>query len=192
MEVVLLTEIFGDRLHTILDEMRAVLDRVDVRSIEKLIRALVESEKIFLYGQGRTGHLSRAFAVRLMHLGMDAHFVGETTTPPIGPRDLCLVNSGTGKTRFVYHVAAAAKQAGAQLATITAHPEARIAQMAEIVVAIAAPTKGETEGYKDSRQPPGSLFEQAAFLLMEAMVMVLMDRLHLSARTLAERHANIE
>jgi 6-phospho-3-hexuloisomerase len=145
-----------------------------------------------VYGQGRTGHVSRAFAVRLMHLGMNAHFVGETTTPPITRRDLCLVNSGTGRTRFVYHVAAAAKEAGAKLATITAHPEARIADMADIVVTIPAPTKGEVYHARGSRQPPGSLFEQATLLLLDAMVLALMDRLRITPRVLAKRHANIE
>ena len=187
-----MTKLFVGRLLSILDELQAVLDEVDTLSVDRLIRALLRAEKIFLYGQGRTGHLSRAFAVRLMHLGMNAHFVGETTTPPITRRDLCIVNSGTGRTRFVYHVAAAAKKAGAKLATITAHPEARIAQMADIIVTIPAPTKGEVTGRQGSRQPPGSLFEQAALLLMDAMVLVLMDRLHLTARTLAKRHANIE
>jgi 6-phospho-3-hexuloisomerase len=183
---------FASRLHSILAEIQSVLDHVEVDAVDKLVQAIVNAEKIFLYGQGRTGQMSRAFAVRLMHLGLDAHFVGETTTPPISSRDLCLVNSGTGKTRFVYHVAAAARSAGAKLATITAHPEARIAQMADIVVTVPAPTKGETSEEMGSRQPAGSLFEQAALLLMEAVVMVLMDRLHLTADTLARRHANIE
>ena len=186
------TKNFVSRLHGILAEIQSVLDHVDVNAVDTLVEALVKAEKIFLYGQGRTGHMSRAFAVRLMHLGLDAYFVGETTTPPISSRDLCLVNSGTGKTRFVYHVAAAAKSAGAKLGTITAHPEARIAQMADIVVTVPAPTKGETSGQKGSLQPAGSLFEQAALLLMEATVMVLMDRLQLTADTLAGRHANIE
>lgn len=187
-----MTKTFARRLETILQELRSVLGQVDIRSVDKLIRALVRAENIFIYGQGRTGHVSRAFAVRLMHLGMNAHFVGETTTPPITRRDLCLVNSGTGTTRFVYHVAAAAKKVGAKLATITAHPEARIAQMADIVVAVPAPTKGEIGGKAGSRQPPGSLFEQATLLLLDGMVLVLMARLKLTTRTLTRRHANIE
>jgi len=179
-------------LHIILEELHAVLERVDGRSVDRLIEELLRARKIFLYGQGRTGHMTRAFAVRLMHLGMDAHFVGETTTPPITREDLCLVNSGTGMTRFVYHVAAAAKTAGAKLVTITAHPEARVGRMADLVVAVPAPTKGEVGHRVTSRQPPGSLFEQAALLLMDAVVLVLMRRLKITARTLAERHANIE
>ena len=144
-----MTRLFRSRLQGIISELQSVLNEVDVRSVDELARALLRARKIFIYGQGRTGHVSRTFAVRLMHLGMDAHFVGETTTPPITRRDLCLVNSGTGQTRFVYHVAAAAKEAGARLATITAHPEARIAAMADIVVVVPAPTKGEVNRNQD-------------------------------------------
>jgi 6-phospho-3-hexuloisomerase len=172
--------------------LQSVLNEVDVRSVDELVRALLRARKIFIYGQGRTGHVSRAFAVRLMHLGMDAYFVGETTTPPITCRDLCLVNSGTGLTRFVYHVAEAAKEAGARLATITAHPEARLAVMSDIVVHIPAPTKGEVNRNTITSQPPGSLFEQATLLLMDTLVLILMDRLHLTPKKLAKRHTNIE
>ena len=187
-----MTRLFRSRLHAIISELQSVLNQVDVRSVDELAQGLLRARKIFIYGQGRTGHVSRTFAVRLMHLGMNAHFVGETTTPPITRRDLCLVNSGTGQTRFVYHVAAAAKEAGARLATITAHPEARIAAMADIVVVIPAPTKGEVNRNKTTRQPPGSLFEQATLLLMDTLVLVLMDRLHLTSNKLAKRHTNIE
>jgi len=180
------------RVQKIFGELQGVLANVDGSAVDRLIDALTAAENIFLYGQGRTGSMTRAFATRLMHLGMKAHFVGETTTPPITEKDLCLVNSGTGRTRFVYHVAAVAREAGAALATLTAHPEARIAQMADYVVHIPAPTKGEVSGPDGSSQPPGSLFEQAALLLMDAMVLALMERLNLSAETLAKRHANIE
>lgn len=184
--------IFDSRVRNILGELERVLGKVDIASVDALIKAVVDAQSIFLYGQGRTGCMTRAFANRLMHLGMHAHFVGDTTTPPITRKDLCLVNSGTGRTRFVYHVAAVAKEAGAKLATITAHPEARIAKMADIVVHIPAPTKGEISGPDGSSQPPGSLFEQAALLLMDGLVLALMERLDLSAETLAKRHANIE
>ena len=173
-------------------EIERVLAKVDPVAMDRLIDALMSADRIFLYGQGRTGHMTRAFANRLMHVGMRAHFVGETTTPPISNRDLCLVNSGTGKTRFVYHVAAVAKEAGAKLATITAHPDAPIGRMADLVVTVPAITKGQLHRPTDSCQPPGSLFEQAALLLMDGMVLSLMERLALTSEALAKRHANIE
>ena len=180
------------RIQEIMDEIRRALAQVEIPSVEKLVEGMEQAESIFVYGQGRTGCMTRAFATRLMHLGMKVHCVGDTTTPPITSRDLCLVNSGTGQTRFVYHVAQAAKEAGAKLATVTAHPEARIGRMADIVVTIPAPTKGETALPDGSGQPPGSQFAQAALVLMDAIVMALMERFHLTADILAARHANIE
>jgi len=181
-----------ERIDLILDENRAVLSQMERAPIQKLIDAIVQAEQVFVYGQGRTGHVSRAFAVRLMHLGLRVHFVGETTTPPITPRDLCILNSGTGETRFVYHVAVAAKEAGARLATITAHPQARIGRLADIVVHVPAPTKGQSFGPSASRQPAGSLFEQASMIILEAIVLMLIDRLEASPSSMLERHANIE
>jgi len=186
------TRRFRNRTRFILEEVRDVLDRVDSNQVDDLVKALLRAEKVFVYGQGRTGHISRAFAVRLMHLGRAAHFVGETTVPRISRRDLCLVNSGSGQTRFVYHVASVAKEAGAKVATITAHPEAPIAKVSDIVVAVPAPTKGEVDRLSGTRQPPGSLFEQVALILLDAVVLVMMERLRITPRMLARRHANIE
>ena len=169
-----------------------MLSRVRTEPIEQLLHAVCAAEQVFLYGQGRTGFITRAFALRLLHIGLRVHFVGETTTAPITDRDLCIVNSGTGETRFCYHVAMAAKESNARLATLTAHPGARIGEMSDIVVEIPAPTKGELFGPKASRQPAGSLFEQAAMILMDAMVLMLMDRLDLSQQSMIERHTNIE
>ena len=181
-----------ERINLILDEIQDVVGRVEPEPIEELIEAIVSSEQVFVYGQGRTGFISRAFAVRLMHLGLRVYFVGETTTPPITERDLCIVNSGTGETRFAYHVAVAAKEANARLATLTAHPSARIGQLADLVVPIPAPTKGQAFGPSASRQPAGSLFEQTAMIILESIVLMLIDRLDLTPTSMLGRHTNIE
>lgn len=184
--------ILKERLRLILGEMQEVLEQVEPDPIERLLEAAVQAEQIFLYGQGRTGYVTRAFATRLMHMGFRAHFVGDTTAPPITPRDLCIVNSGTGETRFAYHVAVAAKESSAKVATLTAHPPARIGRLADIIVHIPAPTKGQIFGPSASRQPAGSLFEQASMIILDAIVLMLIDRLGLTQSSMLERHANIE
>jgi 6-phospho-3-hexuloisomerase len=186
------TEVIGEKFALIIGEAAEVLRRVDQASVQKLIDGIVRAEKVFLFGQGRTGYVTRAFAARLMHLGLNVHFVGDTTTPPITSKDLCLVNSGTGETRFSYHVLQAARDAGAATATITAHPEARIAKLADLTVAIPAPTRGQEFGPRASRQPAGSLFEQAVFVLLEGIILILMERLGGTSRDMLKRHANIE
>ena len=181
-----------DKLADILGEVAGVLRRVDGEAVDLLAKRILAAERVFLFGQGRTGYVTRAFAVRLMHLGLSVHMVGDASTPPITSRDLCLVNSGTGETRFSYHVVEAAREAGAGTATITAHPGARIGRLSDLVVTIPAPTKGKPFGPSASRQPAGSLFEQALFVLLDAVVLTLMERLGGTQSDMLQRHANIE
>jgi len=181
-----------EKMSDILAEIAGVLRHVDAEAVGRLVDQMLEAERVFLFGQGRTGYVTRAFAVRLMHLGLTVHMVGDASTPPITPRDLCLVNSGTGETRFSYHVIEAAREAGAKTATITAHPEARIGRLADLAVRIPAPTKGPPFGPNASRQPAGSLFEQALFVLLDAVVLTLMERLGGTQSDMLHRHANIE
>jgi len=193
-----------EELAMVLEEVTEVLRHVDEASVMHLVEGIVQAEKVFLFGQGRTGYVTRTFAVRLMHLGVDVHFVGDTTAPPITSKDLCLINSGTGETRFSYHAMEAAREAGAKTATMTAHPDARIGKMADIVVLIPAPTKGESSALRQeehgfrpaargiSQQPAGSLFEQALFIVLEAIVLVLMERLGGTSRDMLRRHTNME
>lgn len=184
-----------ENLALVVEEMTEVLRHVDETSVTRLVDGIVRAEKVFLFGQGRSGYVTRAFAVRLMHLGLNVHFVGDTTAPPITSKDLCLVNSGTGETRFSYHAMEAAREAGATTATMTAHPEARIGKMADVVVVIPAPTKGESRTSRQaggSRQPAGSLFEQALFVVLESMVLMLMERLGGTSWDMLRRHTNIE
>ncbi len=47
-----------------------------------------DGSKIVCTGAGRVGLAMRAFAMRLNHLGLDAHFLGETIVPHTGPGDL--------------------------------------------------------------------------------------------------------
>jgi len=181
-----------ERMRMILNEIDGVLSQVDEEAVRELVDEICKARRVFVFGQGRSGYVTRAFAVRLMHLGIDAYVVGDTTTPSITSADLCLINSGTGETRFSYHVVVEAREAGAKTATITAHPEARIGQFADIVVKLPAPTRGEKPGEVGSRQLPGSLFEQAMFVLLDAVVLFLMERFGQSTEHLLARHANIE
>ena len=84
----------GDMLKGIIGELAANADRVSVGRLEALADAILGARRIFVAGAGRAGFVARAFALRLMHLGLTVHFVGEPTTPSIGPGDLPVINSG--------------------------------------------------------------------------------------------------
>lgn len=114
----------------------------------------------------------------------EAHIVGEMTAPAIGTGDLLVVVSCTGRTRTIVAQAEAAKAAGARLAVLTSSPRSKLAKAADLVVWVKAS--------KDSIQFGGTLFEQALFVYLDAVVLLLGSRLGARSEELLSRHSNLE
>ena len=87
-----------DRAVRIAEEIGSTVGRVDDDRAEKLVEALDGATRVFVSGAGRSRRSIESFAIRLLHLGVAAYVVGETTTPAFGSGDLLLVGSGSGKT----------------------------------------------------------------------------------------------
>ncbi|MBI2939120.1 MAG: SIS domain-containing protein [Chloroflexi bacterium] len=175
----------------ILSEISATLRQVDEAEVRRLIAAILEARHIVVFGVGRMGLVSRAFAMRLCHLGLRAYALGESTTPGIGPPDLLLLNSGSGETQTVYDVALMGQKAGARLATITARPTSRIGRLADVVVRLPGPTKVDGDG-PASIQPMTTLNDQSLLLLLDAVAILLMEATRQSSDDLWRRHSNLE
>lgn len=129
--------------------------------------------------------------MRLMHLGLTVHIVGDTTTPAISAGDLLLVASGSGTTAGVVKAAQTAAAAGARIAAYTTNPASPLAGLADALVIIPAAQKTD-HGSNLSRQYSGSLFEQVLFLATEAVFQSLWDNTDVPAEELWLRHANLE
>ncbi len=149
------------------------------------------AQRVFVAGAGRSGLVLRMAAMRLMHLGLDVHIAGDTTTPAIRPGDVLLLASGSGTTSGVLRAAQTAAKAGARLAVYTANPQSPLAELADVVVTIPAAQKTD-HGSKLSAQYSGSLFEQVLFLASEAVFQTLWDHDATPAEELWLRHANLE
>jgi len=63
-------------LETVLDELGETMRAVDPGGLRALEERLVAARRVFVAGAGRSGLVVRAFAMRLMHLGLHAHVVG--------------------------------------------------------------------------------------------------------------------
>jgi len=170
-------------------EVAGALGQVQDEQIQALLDVLLASPRIFLVGAGRVGLATRAFAMRLMHLGLPAFFVGDTTTPAIRPGDLLLVCSGSGETRSMVLVADLASQRGADLATITRNAKAHIGRASKVVVEF---MQERNHDVPCSAQPMTALFEQSLFLLLDALVLLLMERLGRGESQMRQRHTNLE
>ena len=81
---------------TALAEIGAVLSQVSDDMGDRMCNEILGARRIACFGVGREGLMMKALAMRLMHLGLDAHVVGDMSTPPIGKGDLLLVSAGPG------------------------------------------------------------------------------------------------
>ncbi len=175
-----------------LGEMETVFGKVNEKEVEDFIKIIIEAKRIFVVGAGREGLSSRAFAMRLMHLGKEVHWVWDDTTPNLEKEDLLIANSGSGEVVSVYNVAYLAKEAGASVITVTANPEGRIAKISEVVVHLPAEVWGPGKDTVPSIQPMGCLFEQSLLILHDLMVLILMQKMGITTSQMAKRHRNVE
>jgi len=175
----------------ILAEMRGVLSRADVEAGERLVEAIGRARRVYVAGEGRSGLIARAFAMRLVHMGMNAYVCGETITPAIEAGDLCVACSGTGETAITCHRARQSQRVGAQVAAIVAAEDTPLGSKADIEVVLPAPTK-QRPGGAGSRQFGASLFEQSLLVFLDAVVLMLQERRGASAESMFARHANLE
>lgn len=173
------------------DEISDTAAKLNEQQIAALAGHLGRSGRVFVAGAGRSGLVLRMAAMRLMHLGMNVHVAGDTTTPAIGPDDLLLVASGSGTTSGVVKSAETAAKVGARIAAFTTNPDSPLAGLADAVVVIPAAQKTD-HGSSVSRQYAGSLFEQVLFLATEAVFQSLWETTDEPAEKLWLRHANLE
>lgn len=175
----------------ILAENRYVLGQVRDAVFERPVSLLVDADRIFVVGEGRSGLAVRMFAMRLMHLGYQVYVVGETTTPALRRGDLLIACSGSGATSAVLAMTTTAHRAGGRIVAVTTAPESSLGQVADVVITILAAAKHD-HSQQHSEQFAGSLFEQAALLLFDAMTYALMHNLDKTTETLWSMHANLE
>jgi 6-phospho-3-hexuloisomerase len=130
-------------------------------------------------------------AMRLMHLGLTVHVVGETTTPAIGESDVLLVASGSGTTAAIVRAAETATAAGAVVIALTTDAGSALAALSHTVIVVPAAQKQDHSGAV-SVQYAGGLFEQATVFIGDAIFHALWKLSGTDAAELWPRHANLE
>ncbi len=174
----------------VLEEHKEVLLQVDDSETEKLLDAIADANCIQVFGMGRMKCAVRAFVMRLMHMGLDAHVVYDTTCPNIGMGDLLIVNAAC--TTIGYTVMQFAKKLGATIVGITANPFSKAAELCDFTVNL----KGQVHGGRDyeiqSIQPMAALFEQTIFIYEDIIIQLLMKKLNITSEQMAKKHTNLD
>ena len=183
-----------DALHVIFREDATLVDalaQLNPLSLERAVSELHAAKSVFVLGAGRSGLALRMTAMRLMHLGLTVHVVGEVTTPAIGRGDVLLAASGSGTTEAIVRSAKTAIDVGAVVITLTTATNSPLAGLSSVLVEVPAAEKLDRAATK-SVQYAGSLFEQAVVTIGDAFFHSLWLRSGRSADDLWPRHANLE
>ena len=189
----------------ILSGAKEAMSKLDIDRVEKFIQMILDckEKKIFVVGMGRSGFVGRAFALRLMNLGFNVYFLGETITPAAEKEDLIIAISGSGTTKLSLTASSAAKEIGAKVAAITSYPKSPLGDIADLIVPIGGRTKlgwpkeedylaRQLLGEREALSPLGSIFENNCMVFLDSLVVELMHRLGKTEEELRRLHATIE
>lgn len=180
------------QINLILGEITQVLNCINEEEVKVFLESILNANKIVAFGAGRVGMAVRGFAMRLGHLGFNAHTLGDSTVPSAGSGDLLIIASGSGETQTIYDLAIIGKKNGCKILLVTGNPESRIGQIATEIVKIEAPSKTKQVSGFASKQPMTTLNEQCLMVFFDALVLLLMEKMNETHDTMWARHSNLE
>lgn len=174
----------------ILNKINSVLQATDESLVGSLVSAVDNANRIFITGAGRSGLVSRFFAMRLMHSGYKVYMVGEIVTPSIQAGDLFIVVSGSGGTETLMPLVRKAKSMGAKIAVISMKTNSPMAELADLVCAIGSGNDASFGLVKG--MPMGTVFELSTLVFLEAIVSYIVHEKGLTEEGMRALHANLE
>ncbi len=174
-----------------LDEVTAILDRVDDEGASAMVDSILGARRIFVVALGRSGMLARMFAMRLMQIGLAAYVVGDVTTPAIAAGDLLVALSGSGRTATVVAMARKAQDFGARVLAITSSVATPLAELADHRVILPAGSV-KNDIATPTRLPLANALEQAMAIYLDCVGAMLAERCGQDNAAMMRRHANLE
>ena len=182
-------KVFNESIKYIQDKIKEILSKVSLDDIEKVKKLFFKSNRIFVYGAGRSGLVAKAFAIRLIHLGFQAFVIGETITVPVKKGDLVIIVSGSGETIPAVMTAEIAHKIGSNVVSITGKKKSEIAKFADVSLFIASACNEEE---RKKFAPLGTLFEASVWILLDGFVADLLHSKKETEDIMRSRHATLE
>ncbi|HPE95091.1 MAG TPA: SIS domain-containing protein [Bacillota bacterium] len=183
---------FKEKYDIILSEVHNACNAVKPEDVEELVKAIIDSRKVFLIGVGRVALSLMAFTKRLNHLGISAFFVGELNEPAITNNDLLIVGSGSGESAIPLQITRIAKSYNARIAHIGSSPESCMKQYTDLFIRVPVRTKFALPDELPSQQIMTSLFEQSLYVICDCIAMMICEEKKLDMAALWQYHANLE
>ena len=195
-------ELMISAIEAIIDNIHDAEEYLVEEDIANFIEIITTADNIFVTGAGRSGLAAKAFAMRLMHLGLSSYVVGETISPAINAGDCILAISGSGETNTIVTAARISKKRGAKVLALTSYPESSLGQLADGIIHVKGRTKVEVDdenylkrqikGNYTSLTPLGTAFELTSLVFLDGLVSELMETMGKTEEDLKNRHTVLE
>jgi 6-phospho-3-hexuloisomerase len=186
----------------IVENLNDVIDKLDIEAIKTMLQKIINSDRVFVMGAGRSGLVAKAFGMRLMHLGFSVYVVGETTTPAVRPKDVVIAISGSGETRSIADLGKIVKDIGSTLITVTSKKESTLGKISDIAMVLPSKSKNDHDagGYLEKSMrgeyrnipPLGTSFEITSMVFLDSIIAEMITLTGASEAELKARHTNIE
>jgi 6-phospho-3-hexuloisomerase len=180
-----------DRIEQAIEEIKAPLMQMEGDTVSRLAAEVLAARRIVIYAMGRELLSLRAFGMRLVHHGLDAHIAGDVTALPVTRGDLVIMSIGPGDLDMSRAMAGLARKSGARLAVITAQPEGAVSQMADALFVIPAQTMANDVG-SESILPMGTVYEIAMLVFVDLVAVQIRESTGQSLDDVRARHFNLE
>lgn len=195
MDKINLTQRFSATMSEIANQIELNAKNINEFELKDFLNLILETNKngntIFVYGAGRSGFMGRAFAQRMMHLGISSCFVSDAVTHQYTKKDLLILISGSGETTSPVAIGKKAKEIGGKIALITANPQSSIGQIADCIITILGKSKDKATAEK-TLAPYTSLFDISTLSFLDSIGGILMGFLNVSEADIDKRHATVE
>lgn len=135
-------EIFENIKNVIKINTRIIEDTyssVDVKVIEKTVKAIKKARKIVIVGAGYSGIIARDLEYKLLELGINVIFQNDfhtllTIIPTLTEEDILFVISQSGRTSDIYYLVEESKKRKIKIIAITQTSDNPIKELADIQI----------------------------------------------------------
>lgn len=130
----------GENIQNAIARTKEILD---IDNVNRAIRYIENSDRIFIYGIGTSGNVAKDMQARLLRLGKivtavtDSHFQLMTSSV-LNESDLIITFSLSGYTKEIYEALLIAKKVNCKIVTVTNHILSKAAEISDVVILSAA------------------------------------------------------
>ncbi len=161
------------------------LSKIDPAAVGRAVQMIQKAPQVFVYGAGRSGIVARAFAMRLVQVGITAYVIGESVTPIVRKGDLVVIFSNRGESQSSLQTANIVRREGADLVVVTSRGTSKLSHAATLLLLL----EFQEESERAVHAPLGTLFESGSLRLGDGIVAELMQARGENEASLRQRHA---